>query len=208
MHIECFDNSNMQGSNPVASMVCFKNARPSKKDYRKFNIKTVVGPDDFGSMYEIVHRRYYRLLTEDLPLPDLVVIDGGKGQLNAACNALKDLEIYGRIPIVGIAKRLEEIYMPEDPYPLHIDKKSESLKLLQRVRDEAHRFAITFHRQKRSNAALRSELEDIPGIGKKTVMSLLRNYKSISKIREADFDELADKIGTSRARAVKEALAK
>ncbi|MFP4095770.1 MAG: excinuclease ABC subunit UvrC [Cyclobacteriaceae bacterium] len=208
MQIECFDNSNIQGTNPVASMVCFKNGRPSKKDYRKFNIKTVVGPDDFGSMHEIVHRRYQRLLTEELPMPDLIVIDGGKGQLNAACNALKDLELYGKIPIVGIAKRLEEIYTPEDPYPLHIDKKSESLKLLQRCRDEAHRFAITFHRQKRSNAALKSELEDIPGIGKKTAMSLLRNYKSISKIREADFEELADKIGTARAQAVKNALDK
>ena len=167
VHIECFDNSNMQGSFPVASMVCFKNGRPSKKDYRKFNIKTVVGPDDFASMYEIVFRRYRRLIDEDLEMPQLIVIDGGKGQLSAACRALKDLGIYGDIAIIGIAKRLEEIYRPEDPYPLHIDKKSESLKVIQRARDEAHRFAITFHRQKRSNAAFRSELEDIKGIGKK-----------------------------------------
>ena len=149
-------------------MVCFRNGRPSKKDYRKFNIKTVIGPDDFASMREIVHRRYRRLLDEEIPLPNLIVIDGGKGQLRAACDALKDLGIYGDIPIIGIAKRLEEIYRPEDPYPLHIDKKSESLKLIQRARDEAHRFAITFHRQKRSNAAWKSELEEIPGIGKKT----------------------------------------
>jgi excinuclease ABC subunit C len=208
MQIECFDNSNMQGTNPVASMVCFKNGKPSKKDYRKFNIKTVVGPDDFGSMYEIVHRRYHRLQTEELPMPDLIVIDGGKGQLNAACNALKDLELYGSIPIVGIAKRLEEIYTPEDPYPLHIDKKSESLKLLQRCRDEAHRFAITFHRQKRSIAALKTGLEDIPGVGKKTAMSLLKQFKSVKKIREADEAAIADLIGPAKAKVVKEALEK
>lgn len=208
MQIECFDNSNIQGTNPVASMVCFKNGKPSKKDYRKFNIKTVVGPDDFGSMYEIVHRRYHRLKTEELPMPDLIVIDGGKGQLNAACNALKDLELYGSIPIVGIAKRLEEIYTPEDPYPLHIDKKSESLKLLQRCRDEAHRFAITFHRQKRSIAALKTGLEDIPGVGKKTAMSLLKQFKSVKKIREANEADLADLIGPAKAKLVKDALEK
>ena len=208
MHIECFDNSNIQGTNPVASMVCFKNGKPSKKDYRKFNIKTVVGPDDFGSMREIVHRRYHRLKTEGLPMPDLIVIDGGKGQLNAACEALKGLDLYGSIPIVGIAKRLEEIYVPEDPYPLHIDKKSESLKLLQRCRDEAHRFAITFHRQKRSIAALKTGLEDIPGVGKKTAMSLLKQFKSVKKIREADEKALADLIGQAKAKVVKEALEK
>lgn len=206
MHIECFDNSNIQGTNPVASMVCFKNGKPSKKDYRKFNIKTVVGPDDFGSMKEIVYRRYYRLQTEELPMPDLIVIDGGKGQLNAACKALKELQLYGSIPIVGIAKRLEEIYTPEDPYPLHIDKKSESLKLLQRIRDEAHRFAITFHRQKRSIAALKTELEEIPGVGKKTAMALLKNFKSVKNIREADEQTLSILIGASKAKAVKEAL--
>ena len=207
VHLECFDNSNMQGSHPVASMVCFKNGRPSKKDYRKFNIKTVVGPDDFASMYEIVSRRYKRLLEEEADLPNLIVIDGGKGQLSAACQALKDLGIYGDIPIIGIAKRLEEIYRPEDPYPLHIDKKSESLKLIQRARDEAHRFAITFHRQKRSNAALRSELEDIKGIGKKTAMSLLKNFKSVKRIKDAEEDELASLVGPVKAKALKEALA-
>ncbi len=207
VHLECFDNSNMQGTHPVASMVCFKNGRPSKKDYRKFNIKTVVGPDDFASMYEIVFRRYQRLLDEEADLPNLIVIDGGKGQLSAACQALKDLGIYGDIPIIGIAKRLEEIYRPEDPYPLHIDKKSESLKLIQRARDEAHRFAITFHRQKRSNAALRSELEDIKGIGKKTAMSLLKNFKSVKRIKEAEEEELVSLVGPVKARALKEALA-
>lgn len=208
MHIECFDNSNLQGSNPVASMVCFKNGKPSKKDYRKFNIKTVVGPDDFASMYEIVFRRYKRLLEEELELPNLIVIDGGKGQLGAACQALKDLGIYGDIPIIGIAKRLEEIYTPGDPYPLHIDKKSESLKLIQRVRDEAHRFAITFHRKKRSNAALRSELEDIKGIGRKTALSLLKNFKSVKNIREAPEEDIARLVGSSKAKVLKEALAK
>ena len=159
-------------------------------------------------MYEIVFRRYKRLLEEEIELPNLIVIDGGKGQLNAACQALKDLGIYGDIPIIGIAKRLEEIYTPEDPYPLHIDKKSESLKLIQRIRDEAHRFAITFHRKKRSNAALRSELEDIKGIGKKTVLSLLKNFKSVKNIREVPEEKLADLIGASKAKAVKEALTK
>ncbi|MEQ9443875.1 MAG: excinuclease ABC subunit UvrC [Cyclobacteriaceae bacterium] len=208
LHIECFDNSNLQGSNPVASMVCFKNGKPSKQDYRKFNIKTVVGSDDFASMYEVVFRRYKRLLEEEIELPNLIVIDGGKGQLNAACQALKDLGIYGDVPILGIAKRLEEIYTPEDPYPLHIDKKSESLKLIQRIRDEAHRFAITFHRKKRSNAALRSELEDIKGIGKKTVLSLLKNFKSVKNIREVSEEELAGLIGASKAKAIKETLDK
>ncbi|WKN41822.1 excinuclease ABC subunit UvrC [Tunicatimonas pelagia] len=208
MHIECFDNSNLQGSNPVASMVCFKNGKPSKKDYRKFNIKTVVGSDDFASMYEIVFRRYKRLLEEDLEFPNLIVIDGGKGQLKAACQALKDVGVYGDIPIIGIAKRLEEIYTPGDPYPLHIDKKSESLKLIQRVRDEAHRFAITFHRKKRSNAALRSELEDIKGIGRKTALSLLKNFKSVKNIREAPEEDLAQLVGSSKAKTLKEALSK
>lgn len=206
MRIECFDNSNLQGTNPVASMVCFINGKPSKKDYRKFNIKTVVGSDDFASMHEIVFRRYKRLITEEIPLPDLVVIDGGKGQLNAACNALKELGIYGEIPIVGIAKRLEEIYTPGDPYPLHIDKKSESLMLLQRIRDEAHRFAITFHRKKRSNSTFRSELENIKGIGKKTAISLLKNFKSVKNIKEASLEEISNLIGPQKAKHLKEAL--
>ena len=208
MHIECFDNSNIQGTNPVAAMVCFKNGKPAKKEYRKFNIKTVTGPDDFASMQEVVGRRYRRLIEENIELPNLIVIDGGKGQLSAACQALKELGIYGDVPIIGIAKRLEEIYTPHDPYPKHIDKKSESLKLLQQIRDEAHRFAITFHRQKRSNAAFTSELENIPGIGKKTVTSLLKKYKSLKKIKEIEMEELATMIGASRARKVKEALIK
>ena len=205
-HIECFDNSNLQGSNPVAAMVCFKNAKPSKKDYRKFNIKTVTGPDDFASMKEIVKRRYFRLVAEKQPLPDLIVIDGGKGQLNAAVEALKELDLYGRIAIVGIAKKLEEIYFPGDPYPLHINKKSESLKLLQKVRDEAHRFAITFHRQKRSKASFSSHLETIKGIGKKTVDKLLMRYRSIKNIKEAPIEELEKLIGKDKAALVKNSL--
>lgn len=208
MRIECFDNSNFQGTNPVASMVCFVNGRPSKKDYRKFNIKTVVGPDDFASMHEIVFRRYNRLITEDIPLPDLIVIDGGKGQLGAACDALKELGIYGQVPIIGIAKRLEEIYTPEDPYPLHIDKKSASLMLIQRIRDEAHRFAITFHRKKRSVNTFRSELEDIKGIGKQTAMSLLKTFKSLKNIKDSSLEDLAGVIGPQKAKVVKDALNK
>ncbi len=206
MRIECFDNSNFQGTNPVASMVCFIDGKPSKKDYRKFNIKTVIGPDDFASMYEIVFRRYNRLITEEIPLPDLIVIDGGKGQLGASCNALKDLNIYGQVPIIGIAKRLEEIYTPDDPYPLHIDKKSESLMLIQRIRDEAHRFAITFHRKKRSNSTFKSELEDIKGIGKKTAISLLKNFKSVKNIKEASLEELSSLVGMQKAQSIKESL--
>ncbi|MGB3182513.1 MAG: excinuclease ABC subunit UvrC [Cyclobacteriaceae bacterium] len=202
-HIECFDNSNLQGSNPVASMVCFRNAKPSKKDYRHYHIKTVIGPDDFASMDEIVSRRYRRLLDEAASLPDLIVIDGGKGQLSAAVTALKRLGVYGQIPIVGIAKRLEEIYFPEDPYPLHIDKKSESLSLLQRVRDEAHRFAITFHRNVRSKKSFRTELEEIEGIGKTTADKLLKKFKSVKKVREAGTEELAQVIGTDKAGKVR-----
>lgn len=206
MQIECFDNSNLQGSNPVASMVCFKNAKPSKNDYRRFNIKTVEGPDDFASMKEIVGRRYFKLKEEGQPMPNLVVIDGGKGQLSSAVEALKDLGLYGRIPVVGIAKKLEEIYFPEDPYPLHINKKSESLKLLQKIRDEAHRFAITFHRQKRSKATFTLELDRIKGVGKKTADKLLGRYRSIKNIREASFEDLQALIGKDKAKAVKEGL--
>lgn len=205
-HIECFDNSNIQGTHPVASMVCFKNGKPSKKDYRKFNIKTVIGPDDFGSMYEIVTRRYFKLKNEGLPYPKLVVIDGGKGQLSAAVKALKDLEVYGEIPIVGIAKRLEEIYVPNDPIPLHISKKSEALKLLQHARDEAHRFAITFHRQKRSKTSLKSELDEIQGIGQKTKEALFREFGSVDKIKKADFKQLSDAVGDSKAKILKSAF--
>ncbi|MFA7473228.1 MAG: excinuclease ABC subunit UvrC, partial [Spirosomataceae bacterium] len=198
-HIECFDNSNIQGSNPVASMVCFKNAKPSKKDYRHFMIKTVQGPNDFASMHEIVTRRYTRVLLENESLPDLIIVDGGKGQLSAACDALKKLNLYGKIPIVGIAKRLEEIYFPEDSIPVYIDKRSESLKLIQQIRDEAHRFAITFHRDRRSKTSLVSELEGIEGIGKVTATKLLKHFKSVKKLREASLDEITQVIGRDKA---------
>ena len=201
--IECFDNSNIQGSNPVASMVCFVNGKPSKKNYRHFNIKSVSGPDDFKSMHEVVTRRYRRLLSEELPLPNLIVIDGGKGQLNAAREALKDLDIYGRIPVIGIAKKLEEIYYPEDPLPIHLSKKSETLQLLQKLRDEAHRFAITFHRLKRSKNSMVSELDEIKGIGPNTRDKLLRKFKSVSKIREASITDIAAVIGIRKAELVK-----
>ena len=198
IHIECFDNSNLQGSNPVASMVCFKWGRPSKKDYRHFNIKTVEGPNDFGSMTEIVHRRYSRLQKENKSFPNLVLIDGGKGQLSAAVKALKELNLYGKIPIIGIAKRLEEIYYPEDNIPLFINKKSYTLQLLQRLRDEAHRFAITFHRDKRSKQSLESSLDQITGIGPSSRKLLLSKYKSIAKIKEAEKEEIVKIIGRSK----------
>ena len=197
-HIECFDNSNIQGSDPVASMVFFRNGKPAKKEYRHYNIKTVVGPDDFASMHEVTFRRYSRLLSEGASLPDLIVIDGGKGQLNAACQALKELDIYGQIPIVGIAKRLEEIYFPGDQYPVHVEKKSISLKLLQQVRDEAHRFAINFHRQKRSIGSLGSQLEEVPGIGTATVNKLLKKFKSVKNIKAAAKESLVAEIGESK----------
>ncbi|WP_034256820.1 excinuclease ABC subunit UvrC [Adhaeribacter aquaticus] len=201
-HIECFDNSNFQGDNPVASMVCFRNAKPSKKDYRHFNIKTVVGPDDFASMYEIVTRRYRRLLDEGAPLPQLVVIDGGKGQLGMAVKALKDLGIYGKMAIVGIAKRLEEIFYPGDNLPLYIDKKSESLKLIQRIRNEAHRFAITFHRSKRDAGTLKTEITEIKGLGKVTAEKLLAKFKSVKKIKELSEVELVAEIGKSKTKVL------
>lgn len=199
LHIECFDNSNIQGTNPVSACVVFKKAKPSKKDYRHFNIKTVVGPDDFSSMYETVYRRYKRLTEEEQSLPQLIIIDGGKGQLHAATDALKDLGIYGRIAIVGIAKRLEEIYFPEDSVPLYLDKNSESLKLIQQLRDEAHRFGITFHRNKRSKQQITSELDNIKGIGQTIKTQLLSQYKSVKKIREASQEELEALIGKHRA---------
>lgn len=204
--IECFDNSNLQGTTPVASMVRFVDGKPDKKGYRHFNIKTVDGPDDFASMKEIVFRRYKRLLDENLPLPDLILIDGGKGQLSHACEALKELNVYGRIPIVGIAKRLEELYYPEDQYPLHLSKKSQGLRLLQFIRDEAHRFAITFHRQKRSKNLIQSELVLIEGIGDETRDKLLRHFKSVKKIKEATLDELEAIIGKHKATLIKEAI--
>jgi excinuclease ABC subunit C len=199
IRIECFDNSNLGGTNPVASMVHFKNGRPAKNEYRHYHIKTVVGPDDFASMTEIVGRRYSRLVKENAPLPNLIVIDGGKGQLNAACIALKEINLYGEIPIIGIAKRLEEIYFPGDQFPLHISKKSESLKLIQRLRDEAHRFAITFHRNVRSKKSFTSELENIPGVGEKTINELLAHFKSLTKIKNATFEELNNLVGSSKA---------
>ena len=203
-HIECFDNSNIQGSNPVAACVVFRDAKPSKKEYRHFNIKTVEGPDDFASMEEVVFRRYKRLLQEEEPLPQLIVIDGGKGQLSSALKSLDALGLRGKIAIVGIAKRLEEIYFPQDPIPLYLDKKSETLKIIQQLRNEAHRFGITFHRNKRSKAAINSELEAIEGIGKKTVEELLKTYKSVKRIKEASIDSLAQTIGISKAKKIYE----
>ncbi len=201
--IECFDNSNFQGTTPVASMVRFVNGKPDKKGYRHFNIKTVEGSNDFASMKEIVYRRYFRLVHEDLPMPDLIVVDGGKGQLSSACEALKELNLYGKIPIAGIAKKLEEIYYPEDSLPLMINKRSPGLKLLQFIRDEAHRFAITFHRQKRSKTFLTTEMEELKGIGKSTVEKLLQRFKSLKKIKEASFEELEQVVGKSKAKLIK-----
>jgi excinuclease ABC subunit C len=201
-HIECFDNSNFQGAFPVASMVVFKNAKPSKKDYRHFNIKTVEGPNDFASMEEIVYRRYKRALEEQQTLPQLIMIDGGKGQLTAAMNSLEKLNLVGRIAIAGIAKRLEEIYFPGDPLPLYIDKKSPSLRLVQQIRDEAHRFAITFHRSKRDKATLHTELLDIKGISEKTAGKLLQLFRSVEKIKSLDKEELSKAIGNSKASKV------
>jgi excinuclease ABC subunit C len=193
--IECFDNSNIQGTNPVSACVVFKMGKPSKKDYRHFNVKTVEGPDDFSTMREVVYRRYHRLSEEEAPLPQLIVIDGGKGQLSAACESLKALEIYGKVAIVGIAKRLEEIYYPEDSIPLYLDKNSESLKVLQHLRDEAHRFGITFHRNQRSKSQVKSELDNIKGIGDETKRLLLREFRSVKRIKLAEDKELEKIIG-------------
>lgn len=198
-HLECFDNSNIQGTNPASACVVFKNGKPSKKDYRKFNIKTVEGPDDFASMEEVVHRRYRRLLDEGEPLPQLIVIDGGKGQLGAALTALEQLGLRGKITIIGIAKRLEEIYFPGDPYPLYLDKRSETLKIIQQARDEAHRFSLSHHRNRRSKGAYKSELDGIKGIGPETIKTLMRTFKSVKKIKEASAEELEDCIGKSKS---------
>lgn len=206
MQIECFDNSNIQGTNPVAACVVFKKAKPSKKDYRHFHIKTVVGPDDFASMREIVTRRYTRLLEEKAPLPQLIIIDGGKGQLNAATEVLRELNLLGKITIVGLAKRLEEIFYPGDPFPLVLDKTSETLKVIQHLRDEAHRFGITFHRHMRSKGQIVSELDAIKGIGEKTKEALLKKYKSVKRIREAPCAELEELIGKKKAALVAEGL--
>ena len=202
VHMECFDNSNIQGTNPVAACVVFKNAKPSKQDYRKFNIKTVEGPDDFASMEEVVYRRYKRLLDENESLPQLIIVDGGKGQLSSGLKALDQLGIRGKVSIVGIAKRLEEIYYPGDSYPLYLDKKSESLKVIQHMRNEAHRFGITFHRQKRSKAALETELDNIPGIGEKTVVELLKTFRSVARIKKASKESLSEVVGISRAQKI------
>ena len=206
MQIECFDNSNIQGTNPVAACVVFKKAKPSKKDYRHFHIKTVVGPDDFASMREIVTRRYTRLLEEKAPLPQLIIIDGGKGQLNAATEVLRELNLLGKITIVGLAKRLEEIFYPGDPFPLVLDKTSETLKVIQHLRDEAHRFGITFHRHMRSKGQIVSELDAIKGIGEKTKEALLKKYKSVKRIREVPSAELEELIGKRKAALVAEGL--
>ena len=203
-HIECFDNSNIQGTNPVAACVVFKDGKPSKKDYRHFNIKTVDGPDDFASMEEVVFRRYKRLLNEAEPLPQLIVIDGGKGQLSSALKSLDLLGLRGKIAIIGIAKRLEEIYFPGDSIPLYLDKKSESLKIIQQLRNEAHRFGITFHRNKRSKGAINSELEGIEGIGEKTAQDLLKTFKSVKRIKEASVEDLAKTVGASKAKKIYE----
>ena len=201
-HIECFDNSNLQGTYPVSAMVCFKDARPSKKDYRHFNVKTVVGANDFATMEEVIERRYARLLAEGEPLPQLIIVDGGKGQLSSALLALDKIGLRGKISIIGIAKRLEEIYFPEDSIPLYIDKKSESLKLIQHLRNEAHRFGITHHRKRRDNGTLKTELSDIEGIGPGAIEKLLTDFKSVAKIKKLTLDELSKSVGPSKAEKV------
>ena len=203
-HIECFDNSNIQGTNPVAACVVFKDGKPSKKDYRHFNIKTVEGPDDFASMTEVVYRRYKRLLDENEPLPNLIIIDGGKGQLSSALKSLDELGLRGKIAIIGIAKRLEELFYPGDSIPLYLDKKSETLKIIQQLRNEAHRFGITHHRDKRSKAALNSSIESIPGIGEKTMLTLIQHFKSVKRLKLATEKEISDVIGMSKAKKIVE----
>jgi len=206
-HIECFDNSNFQGSFPVAACVVFKNAKPSKEDYRHFNIKTVEGPNDFASMEEVIYRRYKRLMDENQPLPQLIIVDGGKGQLSSAVKSLDMLGLRGRITIIGIAKRLEEIFFPDDPIPLYIDKRSESLKVIQRLRNEAHRFGITHHRNKRSKNAFNSELLEIPGIGEKTAKELIRTLYSIERIKKLTQPQLEEHVTKAQAKAIFEYFA-
>ncbi|MDB5111849.1 MAG: excinuclease subunit, partial [Mucilaginibacter sp.] len=203
-HIECFDNSNFQGKYPVSAIVVFKDGKPSKKDYRHFNVKTVEGPDDFATMEEAVLRRYRRVLDEDSGLPQLIVIDGGKGQLSSAMKSLKLLGINKQVTVIGIAKRLEELYYPGDQYPMYLDKRSETLKIIQQLRDEAHRFGITFHRKKRDKGTLATELELIEGIGKTTAEKLLKYFKSVKKIREATAEELQEVVNTKQAKAIVE----
>ena len=201
-HIEGFDNSNIQGTNPVSACVVFKDGKPRKADYRIFHVKTVEGPNDFATMEEVIYRRYSRLLDEGEPLPQLILIDGGKGQLSSAVKSLKLLGLYGKISIIGIAKRLEEIFFPEDPVPLYLDKKSETLKVLQRVRDESHRFGVKHHRTRRKNSTIKSELEEIPGVGEKTIQQLLSKLKSVKRIKEASLETLEEILGKSKAKAV------
>lgn len=201
-HMECFDNSNIQGTNPVAACVVFKNGKPSKSEYRHFNIKTVEGPDDFASMEEVVYRRYRRLLEEDEPLPQLVIVDGGKGQLSSGVTALERLGLRGKVPIIGIAKRLEELFYPNDPVPLYLDKRSESLKVIQQMRNEAHRFGINHHRNKRSKQSIETELDEIPGIGEKTTVELLRHFRSVKRVKEATKQELIPIVGNSKAQKI------
>ena len=201
-HIECFDNSNIQGTNPVAACVVFKDGKASKKDYRHFNIKTVEGPNDFASMEEVVYRRYKRMLDENQPLPQLIIIDGGKGQLSSALKSLDDLNLRGKIAIIGIAKRLEELFYPDDPIPLYLDKKSETLKIIQQLRNEAHRFGITHHRDKRSKNALQTSLETIPGIGEKTMITLLKHFKSVKRLQQATEEEITTVVGVSKAKNI------
>ena len=205
-HIECFDNSNISGSSPVASCVVFRNAKPAKKEYRHFNIKTVEEADDFASMREVISRRYSRLVQEGQELPQLLIVDGGKGQVTSALEALAEIGLHGQITVVGIAKRLNEVYFPGDSVPLFIDKNSETLHVIQRLRDEAHRFAITFHRKQRSKGQVHSALDDVPGIGPKTRTLLLKQFKSLKRIREASEDDLAAVIGPAKARNLVEAL--
>ncbi len=201
-HIECFDNSNIQGTHPVAACVVFKNGKPSKKDYRHFNIKNVVGPDDYASMEEVIHRRYKRLLDEGHNLPQLIVIDGGKGQLSSSLKSLEILGLRGKIAIIGIAKRLEEIFYPGDSIPMYLDKRSETLKIIQQLRNEAHRFGINHHRNKRSKSAIRTELSGIEGVGEKTILKLLKKYKSVKRIREVPLDDLVQLINKDKAHKV------
>ena len=201
-HIECFDNSNIQGTNPVAACVVFKDGKPSKKDYRHFNIKTVEGPNDFASMEEVVHRRYKRLLDENQPLPNLIIIDGGKGQLSSALKILDELGLRGKIAIIGIAKRLEELFYPGDSVPLYLDKKSETLKVIQQLRNEAHRFGITHHRDKRSKSSLVSSIDSIPGIGEKTMQTLIKHFKSVKRLKLASEKDIEAVIGLARAKKI------
>ncbi len=207
-HIECFDNSNLQGTHPVASCVVFRDGKPSRKEYRHFNIKTVVGPDDFASMREIIGRRYRRMLDEGSELPDLIIVDGGKGQLSSAYGVLRQLGIEDKVTIIGLAKRIEEVFFPNDPEPYYLDRTGEPLKVIMHLRDEAHRFGITFHRQKRSKAFIKSELESIPGLGEVSVAKLLKKFKTITGIKRAGREELAAVVGESRARAVIEFYSK